>query len=223
MLFLFPKKTVDIIAFLPDFLASVKERAPMLPIDSNNLNKGLMQPIWCDFKLKVTTDGFQYIQSIKKPIPDTFPLANHIHEETGHLYLTDYIHIKINTPWLLKTNIPMFYQPMLSIPNTVHGEYFTAPGVIQSKLNIGISGSNAFCFIKTPHPGEEPKVYSFVHNTPLYNIIPITDKKIRFKTEVVSKDDYYKIACNLVSNITFTSGRLRYDFLSNKLKGKISG
>jgi len=150
-------------------------------------DRGFMIPLWCD--LAVASDsanrsGFQWQYSDRKSDAEIHP-----HEQMdGYLDPNRYFHLKLATPWLIccKENIEWSW-----VPNTWAfrnpSQVIIPPAVINYKYNYTSSINIFFNF-----DGTDGKIL-IENGTPMVNVIPLTERKIKIHTHQVSVQEYERI------------------------------
>jgi hypothetical protein len=145
------------------------------------LQKGAILPMWCDFALK--TQGVDYSWQYS----DHMSTFNHHSNDQVPNFYSNYFIFKFESPWLIETPVPLFY----TFPHYLFTEPpdYIIPSGIVSPIQKSAS-TNIFMYTKRE---EEEKKYFIKAGTPMLQIIPLTEKKVIFKTEIVSRDDYEKL------------------------------
>jgi len=147
---------------------------------------GFILPLWSDLQIKIAehgqwAGGFSDLSTVQP--------VSHPRQQLGedNTEFNDCMHIKLDSPWLLEdvnktgisfvqigclwNNIPL--QHMLQVcPGITNFKY-------QHSLNI-----NAFLSSKTPAEFVIPA------NTPMMQIIPLTERQLDLQVELISREDF---------------------------------
>lgn len=215
MLFKFKKKTITVDAFtdqeciaktpiapsvnyIPDWFKDMKptkahfqnemviqtstfKRCPGM-ID--NLKHSFTIPAWSDFVVKATDKG------IYKQFPHSdydYGAAYHNDPETSPIKaFAPKVHIKILSPWFLKTNSDInFYQTQAFWSfNATNSTILIPPGVVNYKYQ---HSTHINMFIT------KDLQYDFECGDPLMYLHAMSEDKVVIKTHVVDKEEYEKI------------------------------
>jgi hypothetical protein len=153
------------------------------------LKNGFILPMWSDLALKITDFGvesdeirygYKYHSADKKT-----ELEDHDQSQSPGFY-PDHWHFKIRSPWVIQSTVPLLYLSPFYL-------YKTPPPFIQPHAIIpGIDNTfatNTFIFF------EKNKNLNYMFNflDPLYQIIPLTDKKYVHKIEVLDWREWANI------------------------------
>jgi hypothetical protein len=221
-MFYFRKKTVEIIALLPPRLAYVEKFNPITFIDDSFPEKGLVLPLWCDYFYKTEHHGSR--AAVADGISRT---KQHNQSQTGNNFYSDYFHYKIDSPWFINCKIPIIYQPVNFLDvrdqnnNLVNSkDIIILPGRMPRADFNFVNPSNVFCLLKRPNYGEEAKTFCIKAGTPLIHIIPVTEDKIVFRTEVASKADFERLVDYNRPCVHFTASKLKQDNTARTLAKK---
>lgn len=140
-----------------------------------NYKRGFMIPLWEEIEFVIQDGGLETNSASRNP--DTFGF--HSSNQYGEfLDVRKWIHVKINSPWAIKTDKPLnfvYAQPhynfqdlnsKLFIP-TSHDEYYIQHATeVQAFINL-----------------ERNRVINLKPGLPLVHKIPITEKKIKLHIE----------------------------------------
>ena len=141
----------------------------------NTIRSGLILPLWCDAAIKTDGSGWQFQYSDKRSVASPHP-----NSQAPGLY-NDYFIIKLDSPWIIKCsedNIKLHYsQPFYHFTSPT--PYLIPPGIVSPSRKV--YSTNIFMFVKKT---ESKLILEF--NTPLIQILPLSDRKIQYKTEMVS-------------------------------------
>lgn len=182
--------------------------AKSCPGINHMLQKGAIMPMWCDFALKTKGTDFQWQYS-----DTSSSLKLHTGDQAPGFYPNHSI-FKFESPWLIKTSVSLLYTSPLYL-FTEPLDYIIPSGIVPP-VQKSVS-TNTFFIIKNY---EEEKKYFIKGGTPLLQIIPLTEKKVIFKTEVVSDFEYEKLN-RITGYINHFSGRgLKNMFFEKNSNGK---
>jgi len=160
----------------------------------NTIRSGLIIPLWCDIAIKTDESGWKFQYADGESVASVHPNS----QALG--FCTDYFVFKLHCPWLIKCsedNINLHYsQPFYHFVSTP--TYITPPGI--GSPNRKAYSTNIFIFIKKI----EAELFLNI-NTPLIQIIPLTDRKVVYKTEMLSASEYEKQRDNVGYKNVFLS------------------
>lgn len=141
---------------------------------------GYIQPLWCDLALSVNSDNtYKYQYSDKK---SKITLHNN---KQFHNFYEDYFYLKLHSPWAFLTSEPVKF--IIIDPFYLTNEpkpYIIPYGFLNDRT--ATTGLNVFLFLNK----KEPKNILIKAGTPLLQMVPITDRPIKFVTEVISNREY---------------------------------
>ena len=153
---------------------------------------GFMLPAWCDMKFEMFGDN-QY--NVADYNPD-FQFGFHPRELYGQDLFRGYSHIKLLSPWLIaeKTGVQFSWSPI-----TWGGTHnLTNATVLSAVVNYrDTRGTDINVFIKNG------SIVKYAAGEALVQMIPISDKKVKLRHHLISKDEWNGIR-------DYTSQRLRY-------------
>jgi hypothetical protein len=162
----------------------------------NSFREGLILPLWCDLAIKTDESGWKYKYSDNKS-----EATVHKSRQAPGFY-SNYYAFKLHSPWVMKCSedgIKLSYShPFYHFTEPV--PYYTPPGIVSPVKRT--YNTNVFLYIK-----KSDNEVILEHNTPLLQIIPLTDRNVQFKTEVVSPSEYHKL--NTITgyrNVFFSKG-----------------
>ena len=147
---------------------------------TNLYTHGFVLPMWTELIIQTTATQWFY----------EFALGNDIVSHDVEQYqkpISDYHHLKITSPWFLaeKTGINfMWTAPTYNIIENL-GKYHTLPGIMDYKYNVGTN-------INMLLPKVDNKIM-LKSGQPLAHIVPMTDKDVKIKTQVVTQEELSKI------------------------------
>jgi hypothetical protein len=210
MIFLFPKKSIVLDCFTFDELAlqtaPIAQAAKHLPewwrklpntyLAANGFSvyptmktcvgmtdyyaNSVAFPLWSALAIKVEKESYswQFSDQITEVLPHDMR-----NQATG--LLPNHGHIKITSIWKLKTkeNINWIWsQPTYSFDESL-SELKVLPGV----FNFGLQRSTN---INIVFPTDRERLYNVPHGQVLAHLTPMTDKKIKIKRHLISKQEF---------------------------------
>jgi hypothetical protein len=236
-MFFFKKKPIEIIACVNEQYQFVNEFAPIVPASNvkpswwknvdrtkfnwdvmdaettvkscpgiiNSLHKGLIMPLWTDIAIKYDENSYRYQSSDRLTSVDLHPQ----HQSPG--FYPNHTHLKISSPWIISTPVDLMYMsPFYHHPNGV--PYICPPGIINPAGKA--AGSNVFLFLERK---KEQTQLLLEFGTPIMHIIPMTQEKYVFRTEVVSFSEFIKVESQIGGRNRFIARGLKnINFLKNK-------
>jgi len=142
---------------------------------------GLIVPLWSDLIIQTTRDGgFLHEYSANTFMPQITP--------HGEPALTDlFVALKIATPWMLKEKTGVNFYLNTPYYNDLHkiNRVSTTPGILnfkdQNTLNLSILMDKV------------DNTIMFNAGEPVIHLIPLSDKKVKVKCHLVSREEYDNI------------------------------
>lgn len=210
--------------FLPDWWKSMpktyqdeREIAPSSTIKAcdgfiENYKKGFMIPMWSDLLWKNDEYG-----NVSWAFADRKSSAtSHPHEQWKNFAPeSKYFHLKIETPWFISCKEDVNFswtQPMWNFNDYEMSDFFIPPAIIDFKYQMGC---NINAFIRY----EKNKEIIFHHGQPMAHLVPLTERKLVLKHELVSHEKY-QVLGQKQALITFTG---KYRKIKRIMKAKESG
>ena len=213
MLFFFKEKPIEIIAYVNPSFNFAREFTPLVPARDyiptwwkntpsskldwekfasiktvkscpgiiSMLTTGFILPIWCDLAIKYSKDAFHYKFSDKLS-----QLHFHPNFQSPNFY-TEHNHFKIQSPWVIKSPIKLLLQHPF-YQNTEKYPIVVPPGILSPVKNL--SALNSFLFLEK---SQEEKRLEIKRDTPLLQIIPLSDKKVTIRCETVDNYEFDKM------------------------------
>lgn len=137
--------------------------------------RGVVLDNWCDLKIKVDSKGFRYMFSDGQN-PD-----EHSRHQMGEGF-KNYHHLKLTSPWIFKEKTGVKFHFSGATWNLEDYNVRVLPGVVDYRVN-GYTHVNIMI----------PKV-EYEHTIPagqaLAHIVPLSDKKLRIKNHLISKQEF---------------------------------
>ena len=238
MLFLFKEKPIEITAFVPDIFASVNEHSPIRPSKEffpkwwrdvasshfdwdvfekrttikscpgviSTLSSGFIVPMWSDLAIEYSKDHWKYSYSDQKSL-----LTHHANGQMPGFYEDHWI-FKLQCPWNIRSSVNLLYTQPFYLHNTPF------PLIQPYGISVPISELNACNVFLFAKKDDDLNRVMIKHGTPLVHILPLTDRPVKFKTEVVSQDEYNRNLSIQSGSVSFTSRALKLLFKSKHKK-----
>ena len=242
MLFFFKNKPIELTAIVPSNYAYANEYTPIRParesfpkwwknVESSSFNwdlfdrkttvkscpgiiniltTGFIMPMWSDLALEWDKAGWKYKYSDGQS-----HLGIHNNNQIPEFY-EDHLVFKISSPWFIRSPVSLLYNHPFYLVQTPFP--FITPYGISPTINSHhstLNSTNAFLFAKKPL---ETRRELIKVSTPLLHIIPLTDKPVNIKCEVVSIEEYNKQTSASSGITSFVNKGLRQKYLLNNLK-----
>lgn len=160
--------------------------------------EGFIIPMWSDLAVDVSPIGntnFSWQFSDKQSSASSHATA----QRGNYLPETDYVHLKLDNPWFLKTDKLIKFiwmQPSWNLND--FSKLHISPGITEYKYQ---HGANINLFIKRD---VEQSIVNIDFGQPMAHLIPQSDVNIKLKHHLVSNDEYDKIF-KLHTNVSFTN------------------
>lgn len=209
-------------AFIPDWFKDL----PRPTLDKNELTirktmkgcygfikqttTGFVMPLWSDLLLEIGEAGaanyrWRFSDNISS-------LDVHPQYQRG-IFLPEekYQHFKLISPWAFSTKDDLHWQ-CLQFPwaESKPEQYMALSGIVDFKYQTGTNINLIF-----PR-GSEKKVVHLKHGHPIYQFVPLTEKKVNHKIQVVDQKEWEKIKslsnCTTFVRKFFHNKKLRCPF-----------
>lgn len=151
----------------------------------DNFKHGITIPLWSDVKIRVMENGEwvgRFADSSARPL-ESHPVFQY-GSAFDHL-----IHIKFASPWIIvdeENTGTEFYMTGCFWNNPSMSDYFhTCPGITNFKYQNGVL-INAFL-------SKTPREFLITAGTPMCQFIPLTERPIELKTELVKFEEWAQI------------------------------
>lgn len=148
----------------------------------NIYQNGHMLPLWSDLTIKIDEIGLQWQYA------DEISQAE-CHEETqweGYTNLDNHYHLKLISPWYLKCKEDVkFYMIQPSWNYSLHDPMTIVKGVVDFKNQ---HSTHVNMFVDKSRHG----TYTYDHMTPMYHLLPITERQLVIKHYLVDEKEMYK-------------------------------
>jgi hypothetical protein len=151
--------------------------------------KGIILPLWSDLQFRVAENN-QWAAAFSDH--NTNQPTSHPRYQIGenNAEFDNCIHIKIDAPWLFvdvnKTGIPFLQQGCFWNNISTQRLLHICPGVLNYKFQHSVN-INAFLSSNTPEEFVIPA------NTPIMQMIPLSERELELQVELISYEDFNKI------------------------------
>jgi hypothetical protein len=170
----------------------------------NSLTTGFILPLWTDIAIEWGKDHWK-----TQCADDHTIIGEHGMEQSGSFY-NNYWHLKITSPWLIRTPVPLFYNPpFYSYDSPLP---FIMPAGIHKTIGQ-YAATHFFIFLEKK---DGPNRYIFKAGSPVYNIIPLTERKTNLNVEIVSEEDFNSFKEIAAANNMFVSRGIKNYFRIKK-------
>lgn len=166
-------------------------------------SSGFILPMWCDARFFINDVSWHNVYSTNGFRSETHNPAQHNHN------FPNYHHVKLVSPWFFKEKSGIkfvFMEPFWSVYKV--SENIRIPPAITS-FNLQFA-TNVNMFVKKAEYDFDIKA-----GEPLVHLIPLTDKKVTFKPQVISEAEYMYILRENIG-LSFTRGYDRYKRIMKK-------
>jgi len=183
--------------------STIKQCSGIIDLYKNSF----IMPLWTEFIISAENGNLT-----SYPADRETPVSPHP-EDQWKTYADpkQYKHIKLNSPWLLKTKEAINWVVQKPFWNFKLQEPFFIPeGILNFKYQ---SGTNINMFVDMEKNFET--ILKF--NTPILQFIPLTEKEVEFKYHVVSVDKWNKIK---IPQIAFSLNYNKYKKLIDDQESK---
>jgi hypothetical protein len=201
--------------YTPDWWKSLPRPTANLPTTGTNMRRcaGFVDlykrsfafPMWNDLAFTVAEDKTLYWQFADGISAVDF---HPVEQRGGFAPSTEYTHAKIVSPWQMKSKSDVEW--MLAAPtyNQVGlTDYIVCPGVVnfkyQNSTNVNILVTNT-----------TQRTFVIPHGHPLVHLVPLTERPINLRTELVTAEEFAKLGNVRVSFIG------AYDAIKKVIKSK---
>ena len=170
----------------------------------HSLTTGYILPLWTDVAMEWDKDYWRTQCADGQTI-----IGAHRLEQTGNFY-ENYWHIKIESPWIITSPVPLIFSPPFYSYDTPL-PFIMPPGI--NKTIKQHAATHPFVFLEKT---DLINKFLFKAGSPLLHIIPLTDKKTNLKIKIVSDEDYAGLTSMTAGNNMFTSRGIKNQFRLNK-------
>lgn len=151
---------------------------------TNLYKQGFIMPMWSDLAIRIGHEGstaYAYKFSCERGEISVHPVP-----QRGLVYPeTKYQHLKIATPWIFTCNEEVqFLQTGVPWDDNCLTDATILPGIVDYKYQIGTHINTIW------KRAVEDKKYIIAHQTPLCHFIPLTERKVKIKQHLVTKEKF---------------------------------
>jgi hypothetical protein len=149
--------------------------------------KAISIPMWCDFRADIPAmgpGGLNFEFANPKACLDQHPES----QRNGFLPEIEYTHMKLASPWLATCKEPVQFMMTNAFWDTSQPfEYYVPNGVLNFKHQ---SSANINMFVKK---SLVPNELFIEQGTPIALLVPLTERKVVLKYNLVSQEELYKL------------------------------
>jgi hypothetical protein len=162
--------------------------------------KGFILPLWSDVAIQIGKLQEQKIDNYTYQFADgQSTIGHHSDTQYGSVYpLTHYQHIKIGSPWKFMCNSDVEFLALQPTWNFETPEKIFIPPAIVNFKHQSTTAVNMFF-----KRNIDDTVHNFQFGQPLLHFIPLTEKKIKLQTHLVSSE-VFKNLREMNTPVTFT-------------------
>jgi hypothetical protein len=152
---------------------------------------GMTIPMWSDLLIGVDrnngTFNWQYSDGVSGAMSHDF------RQMSGYLDQRDFLHLKLHTPWLIscKENVNFSWIGNTWAFHNPH-EIIVPPATLSYKYN---TNTDINLFLHFTNPGNPLFIKQ---GTPLVNIVPQTERKLKIHLHKVSNEEYFNMRERLI-------------------------
>lgn len=150
------------------------------------MTKPIHFKMWCDVIIKIWPEGMMTYKSA--PGAD-FLCGVHGKEQYGNeIYGEDRIAVKFDSPWHLFSNSDTEY---LMMESHYSSNFFRKNGLFSSPGILNFKNQHSTNIHINFPVKKEPYEIQFKFGQPLVSLFPLTEKKINFSIDSISKEDFF--------------------------------
>lgn len=146
--------------------------------------QGCIIPLWSDCVIETTDDMYKYVFADAES-----EIGNHHIAQMGEKF-SNFIHVKLKSPWFIKETKGIKFQTMQPTWNTFDKKFTVLPGVVDYKIQH-TTDINILL--------EKNQRYELSQGQPLLHILPITEKNVAYKCHYITEKEFNKIFYNATS------------------------
>lgn len=174
-----------------------------------SFKQSFIVPLWSDCMIETSMEGYRYQFS------GNHSIDSHDPQQWNYVKNEQYLHAKFAIPWLFYCKEPIFFHVGQPFWNQFESSFFDSvyysPGITRFtnyplELNVNM-------FFR-----RESKVHKLDVGMPFLQIVPLTEREVEFKTQLLSEEEYNKIKTDndKINGLTFKN----VGFILDKLKRK---
>jgi len=175
--------------------------------------KGAIVPLWSDLMVEIGPKGTDYYQwQFSDRCSD---IVIHTPEQMGNYVDTQSVqHFKLGCPWTFKCDADIKWVWIDPVWNRLGKNDFTVLPAIVSFNKIALQGNVNLFFYRE----ENPKVMKINHGEPIFQLVPLTEKKLKIKHHLVSEQEMQKLHI-FEKSVAFYN---RYKYVKKLLQRKMA-
>ncbi len=175
----------------------------------STLRRGFVLPLWSDVAIKYNDNSWTGQFADKKT-----GISWHEPSQSPEFY-SDYWRLKLESPWIIESPVDLLYtHPFYLFQQPV--PYTTPPGIVSPFGKC--MATNYFLFLQKRV--EETRLILKM-GTPLFHIIPLTEKKVELKIEILEKEEFNSRASVAINTSVFVNKFPRYKKALASLNSKL--
>lgn len=154
---------------------------------TTQISTGFVMPLWSDLLLEIGAENESFYQARFSDAESK--LDSHPQFQRGSFLPQEkYQHFKLYSPWAFVCNTDVQWQ-CLQYPWATNDleDYVALSGIVEFKYQ---TGTNVNLIFRKMH---ERKMIHLHHGHPLYQFIPLTEKKVIHSVEIVSQEEMTRI------------------------------
>lgn len=147
--------------------------------------KGFIHPMWSDLNVDVESDGsYRYQYSDEVSVARDHP----VQQMTGSHFNRSHNHLKLVSPWVAKEDTNVKFLMCAPVWNGFGAEDICVPpGVMSYKVPLEL---NINLFLRRE---AERARYEFKFGQPIAHFVPLSDKPLKLKYELISVEEKFKM------------------------------
>lgn len=157
----------------------------------NHFQQGIMLPMWSDLAVKIRPDNM-----IEYKFSDSASQCSFHSPEQRMGFYMNHINMKIESPWLLKTNEEVMFNYLPAFWNSTEDDpYRVVPATVDFYYQSGLA-------INMLMPNR-PKEFIVPFGKPMVHLIPLSERETDLKIHLVSDKEWHVLGSSMTP-ITFT-------------------
>lgn len=157
----------------------------------NTITAGAVIPWWSDLQFSVKGNDYRY------SFADLRSEISHHSNEQAPGFLEDYLFLKVECPWLLRSSKRIKFMMMPYFYSDNQQDVIFMPAIGETFTRYNMSNLNFFIAVKRTN---DLRTFNFTNNTPAMQIIPLTEDDYTIKTDIMKFEEFQRIQ-NLTSTM----------------------